>query len=244
MNQDAAFNLSAFAARLLKEGRKIDLAAKIRNAVDARSIEVDLMIAHEACSALAFSFDNSMQQPAHFRETSEAALLSYIVVLYARATKTNSDERKQYDPRSRFTSEEKAVHTELCDLRDKAVAHFGYGGSYKGDWTIELAVLEVEGTHALPAIITRRLIVDRNLLARASAQILRALEVIRPVCVERINAFTDAINAECTADPEFYKEVQQHPLNLAIFLGGEDQAAQMKAVRQPGGQARGAFGHK
>lgn len=202
------------------------------------------MLAHEACNSLAFSLDNPMQQPANFRETSEAALLSYIVLLYARATKTESDVRKQYDPRPKFTADEKKVHAELCDLRDKAVAHFGYGGSYTGDWTIELAMFEVDGTDVLPAIITRRLVVDRGLLARARAQISRALEVIEPVCMKRIKAFTDAINAECAADPEFYKEVHQHPLNLAILLGGEDQAAQMKAGRRPGGQTRSAFGHR
>jgi len=214
---DQAYNLTALAQRLLKEGRKLDLANKILGAVDARSIAVDLTIALEACDALAFSLDNAMQQPANFRETTEAALLSYLVILYARATKSSSDIRKQYDPRPKFNADEKQVHTELCDLRDQAIAHFGRGGSYTGDWTVELAILDIDHT-VRAAVVTRRLVVDRALLYRAKAQIARALEIINPLCTSRINLFIDAINAECVADPAFHKEVSQHPLNIAIFL--------------------------
>lgn len=162
MDSDVTFNLTALSERLLREGRKTDLGYKIRSAVDARSIQVDLMLALEACDALTFSLDNDTRQPPHFRETSEAALLSYIVILYARATKSDSDARKSYDPRSKFTDDEKDVHTELCDLRDKAVAHFGFGGSYIGNWTVELAILDVVGANARPAIKTRRLVADRG----------------------------------------------------------------------------------
>ena len=242
MTNEAVFNLSAFAERLLREKRKVALAFTIKNAVDSRSLQVDLIFSLEACDALAFSLDNRMDQPADFRETSEAALMSYIVLLYARATKTESEVRKQYDPRSRFTAAELKVHKELCDLRDNAVAHFGTGGSYVGDWVRELAVMDVVDFVARPAIITRRLIVDRPLLTRARAQITRALEIIRPVCVKRMKALTDEIDKECAADPEFYKEVHQHPLNAVLFLGGEEQAARMRQGRAQG-QARGAFGH-
>jgi hypothetical protein len=242
MDHEAFYNLTAFADRLVGEGRKIDLAWKIRNAVDPKSIEVDLVLASDACDALAFSLDNPMQQPANFRETSEAALFSYIVVLYARATKSESDVRKQYDPRSKFNAEEKKAHLELCDLRDKAVAHFGHGGSYVGNWNTELAVADSNYIGVRPAIITRRLIVDRKLLVRARNHILRTLEIIIPVCVKRIEDFTDALNAEFETDPNFYEEVQQHPLNAAIFLGGAEQVAQMRAGRAAG-HARGSFGH-
>lgn len=239
---DATYNLSALATRLLSEGRKLDLASKIKGVVDSRSIEVDLMIAFEACDALSYSLDHPMNQPERFRETSEAALMSYIVLLYARATKTDSNERKQYDPRAKFTPEQKDIHKELCDLRDHAVAHFGFGGSYNGDWVREVAILDVADFAARPATMTRRLVVDRALLSRARVQISTALELIRPVCVKRMNYMTEAIDREAARDPDFYKEIHQHPLNAAIFLGGQEQAEQMRLGREHG-QARGAFGH-
>lgn len=169
--------------------------------------------------------------------------MSYVVVLYARATKSTSKVRKQYDPRSLFTSDELKVHKELCDLRDYAVAHFGKGGSYVGNWVIEIAVMDVADGVPKAAVATHRQIADRPLLARARVQISRALEIIEPVAKGRINAFTDAINAESAADPEFYKEVHQHPLNPVLFFGGEGQVESLRQGRARG-QARGAFGHQ
>ena len=240
---DAMFNLSDLAARLVKEQRKLDFAGKIRAAVDAQSLKVDLMLALEASDALKFSFDHSTGQPTQFREASEAALMSYVVLLYARATKSNSKIRKQYDPRPSFTPDELKVHTELCDLRDTAVAHFGKGGSYVGNWVIELAILDVADGVPKAAVATRRQIVDRRLLARARAQIGRALQIFEPVAQERINALTEAINVESSADPEFQKEIQQHPLNQELFFGGKDEVEKLRHGRVAG-QARGAFGHE
>lgn len=243
MAKDAMFNLTAFADRLVKEDRKPEVARKIKAAVDARSIEVDLMLAREASEALTFSFDNPMNQPQQFREISEAALMSYALILYARATKSTSRIRKQYDPISSFTSSELKVHKELCDLRDHAIAHFGKGGSYVGNWVIEIAILDIADGVMKPAVVTRRQIVDRGLAARAHVQIGRALEIIQPVAVNRINAFTEALNVECSTDPEFYREILQHPLNPELFLGGEDQVEKLRQGRTQG-QARSTFGHR
>jgi hypothetical protein len=237
----ATFNLSAFAERLFREGRKLNVAHAIKKAVDLQSISVDLRIALEACDALVFSLDTPMNQPSEFRETSEAALMNYIVLLYARAAKTSSDERKQYDPRASFTPEELAVHTELCDLRDGAVAHYGTGGSYVGNWVREIAVLEV-GPTARTGLVSRRQIIDRPLIKRAREQIARTMEIVDPIVAKRIDDITNALNAESTADPEFYKEVHSHPINMQIFLGNAEQVVEMQNT-PGGGRNRGGFGH-
>jgi len=243
MGPDLVFNLSALAERLQQEKRKPEFAGKIASTVAARSIQVDLTLALEACEALAFSLDNPMNLPANFRETSEAALLAYVVLLYARATKSSSKVRSRYDPVPKFTDAEKKVHAELCDLRDHAIAHYGSGGSYNGNWAIEVAVLDVTGNVGRPAVVVRRTVVDRHLLRRARAQIARALEIIEPVFKTRMNALTDALLAEQKDDPEFFEELRAHPLNVAIFLGGKDQAESMMAGRGAG-HARGSFGHE
>lgn len=73
-------------------------------------MHADLMMAHECLDALdALSGGDDMT-----RSITEASLLSNAIVLYARATKTKSKERKDYDLRAKFSPEEKIVHRELC----------------------------------------------------------------------------------------------------------------------------------
>lgn len=236
------FNLSAFADSLIAEGRKLDLAWKIRHAVGLQSISVDLRIAFEACETLEYSLDTPMNQPPEFRETSEAALMNYIVLLYARAAKTSSEERQQFDPLPFFDDDEKKVHKEICDLRDRAVAHYGTGGSYVGNWVREIAVMEVGGTVRTGAV-SRRQIIDRSLVKRAKVQIARAMEIVDPIVGKKIDAITDALNAENEADPEFWREVHIHPINMSLFLGGAEQVVEMQGTPS-GGRNRGAFGHE
>lgn len=236
------FNLSALAECLIEAGQKLDLAWKIKNAVGLQSISVDLRMALEACDALEFSLDTPMNQPPEYRETSEAALMNYIVLLYARAAKTSSDERKQYDPRASLTPEELTVHNELCDLRDRAIAHFGTGGSYVGNWVREVAVLEV-GQTVRTGVVSRRQTIDRSLIKRARAQIARVIEIVDPIVAARIDGITAALSAENNADPEFWREVHSRPINMEVFLGSAGQVVKMQSAPN-GGRARGSIGQR
>ena len=242
MTDVATFNLSALADRLIGEGRKTVLAQSIRNVVQIRSLEIDLLLARDACDALAYSLDTPMNQPPDYRNATETALLWNIVLLYARATKTTSTERKQFDPRSKFTSDELTVHEELCDLRDHAIAHFGYGGSYVGNWVREVAVIEIDNDGSFrAATLSRRQVVDRALLARARAQIGRALQVIDAQCQRRMKAVTKALVDDAELDPAAaFAEIAAHPLNTSLFLGNKGQA---DAMRGTTGEARGGFDH-
>ncbi len=241
MEADAAFNLSALADRLRREGRYHALAGKIQAAVDMVSIEVDLMLALDTCDAIDFSIQTAVGETEQMRRAIESALLAHVVVLYSRATKTTSKARKSYDPRSKFTAEELMVHQELCDLRDMAVAHFGKGGSYSGNWTLEYAVLEFNGARAQTSVISRRLSLDQYLADRARKQIVRTLKIVEEISRARINDMTEALDAAKIDDPEFEAEVTKHPINLTVFVGGEDEASRMKAG-EPGRKVRGSFG--
>ncbi len=232
------FNLSALANQLLEEKRQLPLAHKIKAAVDSSSRQVDLLMALDACDALRFSLDCPMKQPPRFREASDAALLSHVVLLYARATKTGSTSRSQYDPRKLLNSDELRVHEELCDLRDDAVAHFGKGGSYLGTWVEEVLVLDTAA--AKVATITRRQVVDRFLLARARAQISRVLELLEPRARQAIDVVTEALNAEL-ADPSILEAVQRHLINKQLF-GDEEQFESLRRRGQQQGRARNSFG--
>ena len=239
MTDEPVFNLSAFATQLLDEEKRMPLARKIKAAIDFGSRQVDLRMARDACDALQFSLDNPTNQPPPFREASEIALLSHIVMLYARATKTSSTSRSQYDPSNLLNADELSVHRELCDLRNDAVAHFGKGGSYPGMWVKEVLVLDTAA--AKVAAITRRQVVDRHLLARARSHIIRVLEILEPRVKRAIDAVTDGLNVEIVTDPGIRAEVEQHPLDKQLF-GGAEQVEQLLRRGRQYGHARNSFG--
>lgn len=241
MTDEPIFNLSALADQLLKERRRIPLARKIKAAVDFSSRQVDLLMARDACDALRFSLDCPMNQPPQFREASEAALLSNIVLLYARATKTSSTIRSQYDPSHLLSPDELKVHRELCSLRDDGVAHFGKGGSYQGTWVEEVLVLDTAAGKV--ATMTRRPVVDRHLLARARSQISRVLELLEPRAKRAIDVVTEDLNVELTADPTIREEVQRHLVDKRLF-GGEERFESLRQRGRQQGRARDTFGHE
>lgn len=234
------FDLSSYAEKLAREKRKLPLVQNIREAVQIRSIEVDLMLARDSCEALAYSYDNELKQPNKHRNASETALLWHVILLYARATKTTSKTRKQFEIRAKLTIDEKVVHDELCDLRDEAIAHYGHGGSYTGNWVREIAVVGIddEGS-ARVAIFSRHQVADRPLLLRARSAIERALGIVGPVSTQRMSALMDALSEDAQPDPEAaFAAIAAHRLNTTLFLGNEEQAATMITAT---GEARGEF---
>ena len=240
---DPTFNLSALADRLYREKRMMPLVSKIRRSRDMHSLSTDLVMALESLDALEALLTIHTDPNDHSKLITESALLNNAVVLYVRATKTESQERGGFDLRSRFNEVEKLVHKELSDLRDAAIAHFGSGGSYKGEWQAELVILQFSGEDAKPGVATRRQTVDRNLAHRARAQIERALCLMRQLYHERLAEVTDEINRAVAADPYFYKEVAQHPLNFDLFLKSTEAADAARASFNSG-YAKGSVSHR
>jgi hypothetical protein len=190
------------------------------------------------------ALDNFLGSPSNdMRQViTEAALLSNAVILYARGTKTTSRERKNFDLISKFTDEEKTVHAELCDLRDSAIAHFGSGGSYRGEWQVELVVLQFKDGEGKPGVATRRKAIDKLLLQRARKQIETAHAFLRSEALAKLGEVTVELNRAAEHDPEFYKEFEQHPLNLPIFLASPN-AAQAAFDAFEVGYAKGTTRH-
>ena len=240
---DPTFNLSALADRLCREKRMMPLVSKIRRSRDMHSLSTDLVMALESLDALDALLTIHSDPNDHSKLITESALLNNAVVLYVRATKTESQERGGFDLRSRFNEVEKLVHKELSDLRDAAIAHFGSGGTYKGEWQAELVILQFSGEDAKPGVATRRQTVDRNLAHRARAQIERALYLMRQLYHERLAEVTDEINRAVAADPDFYKEVARHPLNFDLFLKSTEAADAARASFNSG-SAKGSVNHR
>lgn len=239
---DMTFNLTALADRLFAEHRLLPLAHKIRRARDLHSLSADLAMAVESLDALdellaargaAENFRNAI---------TESALLNFALLLYGRATKTKSRERGDFDLWSRFTAEQRLAHKELCDLRDHAIAHFGSGGSYKGEWQAELVVLQMKNGDGKPGVTTRRKTLDRQLARRARLRIEAAHVLLRDLALKKLDEITEELNRAAAADPAFHIEIRRHPLNLEIFLASVD-AAQMALAAFDQGYAQGAVRH-
>lgn len=240
---DPTFNLSALADRLASEKRMMPLVGKIRRSRDLHSLATELVMALESLDALDALLTVSADLDDHAKLITESALLNNAVVLYARATKTTSQERGGLDLRSRFDAGEKVVHKELSDLRDAAIAHFGSGGTYGGEWQAELVILQFSGVEAKPGVATRRQTVDKTLIQRARRQIERALFLMRQLYHEKLAEVTGEINQAVIADPEFLKEIARHPLNLELFMKSAEAADAARASFNSG-YAKGSVSHR
>jgi|GEM_PF-935691 len=237
---DSTFNLTALSERLFAEGRLQPLTGKIRRAQDLASLHTDLTIALESLDAL-----DALLATSHLddfaKTVTEFALLNNVLIHYARATKTTSEERGKFDLRSRFDEEQKVVHQELVDLRDKAVAHFGSGGSYRGSWQVEVVILQVAGEIVKPAVATRRQTMDKKLVRRARKQIETAHDLIREISNQKISDMTAELNK---LGPDiFEKEILQHPLNLDMMMASPEAAEVVRTSAAQGGYVKGISKH-
>lgn len=237
---EATFNLTALSQRLIAEKRHLKLAHKIRRSVDIHSLSTDLRMARESMMALAEQLKTPAEPNDHIKLITESALLNNAIVLYARATKTSSNSRGGFDLSSRFDADQKTAHKEICDLRDDAVAHFGPGGTYKGEWQAELAVLFQRGEISRPAVITRRQTVDRPLSNRIWKQINEAFDLLNAEYNATLNSIVEEIEALARDDDDFYLEVAQHPLNLGVFMQSDAAADGAWASWEQGGYAMGS----
>ncbi len=243
----STFNLTALGDRLFSERRLLSLAGKIRRAGDLHSLSTDLVLALKCLDTLEEFFEASDSlgpfQSEDAKLATQSALLNNALVLYARATITTSKQRGGFDLRSRFCEEGRIAHKELVDLRDCAIAHFGSGGSYAGEWQAELVILQCQGEDTRVGFVTRRQIVDRQLVLRARKQIDLALSLMQQLGKEKFREVTEEINKAVIEDPSFYKEVSRHPLNLDIFLtSGEAGDVARSSFEQ--GHATGIVRHR
>jgi len=243
---DSYYDLTALSERLSAEERLPALAGKIQRAQDVSSLHADLVMATECLDALDALLATPSQDDNLIKSITEASLLSHAVVLYARATKTTSDERRGYDPRDKFSPVQKTVHQELCDLRDKAIAHFGSGGSYTGVWKVERVFLDASDTLEVKVgVATRRQAVDKKLVARARSQIEFARDLFRQLSEQKIGELTDELNSLAAADAELINaEIHRHPFNLPIMLASVDALDEARAARRQGqSYAKGVARH-
>lgn len=234
------FDLTGLSERLFSEGRFKSLAGKIRRAQDLASLHTDLTIALESMDALVASMETPPQDDLNGAVT-EFALLCNAVVHYARATKTTSTERGGFDLRPRFTEEQKLVHKELIDLRDKAIAHFGSGGSYQGLWHFEVMILQAAENGVRAGVTTRRQTRDRKLVLRARAQIEITKNLMSEISTRKIDEVTAELNT--FAPDGLEAELLPHTINLDDLMLSAEVGEEIRSSARSGGYKKGVLKH-
>ncbi len=207
------------------------------------SLRTDLIMAQETCEALAELLAAKSMDP--HSVITEAALLSSVIVLYARATSTGSTERAPFSLEPYFNDDQKIVHRELIDLRNDAIAHYGSGGSYADQamWKAEVGILQFESPNSRVGVVTRRTSIDQQLAERATVQIDFALTIINRVYDQKTDLVLTEIDRISKQDTEFYKEIAEHPFNLDVFLASKEAGDRARAAADHG-YASGVSSHR
>ncbi|MBV9840233.1 MAG: hypothetical protein JOY99_01640 [Sphingomonadaceae bacterium] len=239
-NDRSAIDLVEFAKALPPEHRA--LAGAILALRDAQSSRTDLHVAFDFVTSLRQIREPAMQAGVgKLAENCALALMYGAIVLYTRATKSESDHRRTFDPRSKFDDEEKAAHTIICGLRDDAVAHYGPGTPYAGpSW-------QADGVFAVPPdgqIMTasRRLMIVPSMIDLLEKQVHRALMIADREVQTRNEAVANTLTAAGSEDATLWPLAQRFRVDLKVFLESEAAAEDvLSGSRQ--GYRRGTSRH-
>lgn len=220
MYEGQAIDLMA-AATALPEKYKL-VGHLIRQTCDANSICTDLSTALDMVETLIAMLPGAGNDPdgkPNRASNCALALINTAVILYARATKTSSDHRRSFDFRSQFTPEERQVHKRLCDLRDKAIAHFGPGDSYGGPpWQIEALYIPLDRPNDLKIMMaSRRLIKQREFQIVLREQIKCALALATAEAQKRNGLLVEELNKN-VGDERLVELLHEHRVNLLQFF--------------------------
>lgn len=177
---EITINLRELATKIADTHRKT--SRKIVQLSDLSSIKIDLCFADDQIRLLSGARYTALKSEAGTADQIvPMALLMSSVVLYARATKSKSDHRMTFDIRTKFSDVEKARHMAICALRDNALAHFGPGVGEGSDALQQdgvFAVFDGEQGALQIATMSRRKVIDLNLVDLIIAQIQRAILIV------------------------------------------------------------------
>lgn len=120
-----AYDLEKYAQRLIKTKNTRKQGHRILSALDAASSHADLLLAQHLISAL-HNLEGHVS-----RSALSAAIVSQVVLLYARATITVSA-RKLFQLDNLMDETQLARHKQIKTLRDEAVAHFDRKTTFQG----------------------------------------------------------------------------------------------------------------
>ncbi|WP_434403365.1 hypothetical protein [Sphingobium sp. DN12] len=243
MHLVARIDLIRLARHLTDTGGHPTLVKAIERAAAAGSIREDLR------SALA-----SLDQIVRIQEQSDAApdgtpgwfdettitggLFVQAVVLYARATATTGDRRPLLGE-AKLTVEQRAIHDEAMDYRNKAIAHFGRGEAFSdGPLVKEAVLLSLYNDKGRPKKQIGAYTTRAQHRIGFSARLATLIEVRIDEIGARYQALFDAADAALEeavkADPDLGRALPGFEFNIDAFCTSPDTAARLQAQLDAG----------
>jgi hypothetical protein len=194
---------------------------RVRRYGDAMSILGDLAEAKRMLVALArhHSLANADAAGDEDRYVTLSALLSQAVILYARAAKSKANHRTFVPLQRNLPPELRAVHDNVVQLRDDAIAHFGPGDGPGGrHWAQETVVLRIDGTVATLALPFSHSVYQEDLAKQLEVLVDHCITAMWGICGER----ADLLLQECTrllhTQPHFQAQLSEAEFDLAEFF--------------------------
>lgn len=219
----------ALAAEALPEQHK-KLKQLIFQLRDSHSIRTDLSLAVDFVGTMRVIGDEAADDKVGgIAENAFLALFYSSLLLYVRATKTQHDHRRSFDFRNEYDEEQKAKHDVLCDLRDKALAHYGPGGRYNGPAFQKDGVFIPyhEGTDGRIMTASHRLVIQTSLIADLQQMAHRALMLAEKRTQGLNQMVTDLVNQDAQTDPDLIPHLRRYVVDLSDFLGSKEAAAEV-----------------
>lgn len=222
------------------------LARQIIGLRDAHSAQTDLRLAHDFMRTL-IGLRAAAQhgQAGSDDENCAMALLYSAIVLYARATKSSSRHRNTFNIEQSLDYKELQSHDIINGLRDDAIAHFGPGKNYSGPVWQKDGVFVVNDDQSDGKIVTlsRRLVVNPQLITLIDNQIHRALILSEKNTQKRNSSLTESINKLIQNDDTFLPEIQCFAADLADFVGTSEAAMHILEGPRTGHRRGSVSGH-
>lgn len=210
------------------------LRAMIRQAVVAQSCRADLAQAQTCCDALDALLQSPRKRGTLERRSTESALLSQAVLLYGRATVTNTGrtERGPITIADRLTPEQRADHEALLEVRNRAIAHVYLNEQVSGEtWHHGLVFFIEDGQGWRPAGASKTHQFHGETFARLKRQLAIATNIVRARFRKRVDAIALTLNESgipieaveaCLFDPvERFGSVEAVGQVLQGMPGGE-----------------------
>jgi len=230
-------DLTTLARDLRGSDRHPALVKAIDRAAAAGSVREDLRTALDSLRQIIAIQDRSPADreagSLHDETVLTGALFTQAVILYARATETQGDRPKLLGE-AKLDADQRAIHDEAMDLRNKVLAHFGRGEALLDGPLVKEAVvlsLYLDGDRRKKRVGTYTTRAAHKVAF--SARLASLLEVRLGEIADRHQKLFDAVDAEleaaAAADPELGRSLPQYPFDTDRFCASPDAAAQLRA---------------
>ncbi len=139
-----SIDMTAAAQTLKREPRAKAFCGLVRRATEINSIIVDLEDARDSIAELrAMSEAQSSGKHSSLAGLISHALTLQAIMLYVRSTKTEGA-RPPLQVLHAYDAEDRKQHRSLANLRDNALAHYGYGGDKAQPWADERLLFQIQ----------------------------------------------------------------------------------------------------